>query len=300
MITFGRAAGAMGVALAAAASTATPAQAVRVVGVSCSTPALAAAITAANAAPALLRLSPRCTYLLTAALPAITGNVALVGGPSTTLKRDPAVNIRLLDVAAGGTLRVEGITLLNGRLTSDNGGGIRNAGMLILRFTTLSGNTTIDTSHAGLDGAALYNTGRAVIVNSDFTANFALTLTGINNGDGGGIYNSGRLTVYGSRFTANTAVGDGGAINTAIGGVTRVIQTTLKGNSASGFGGGVANSGTTSLDRVLVRLNQTIINNDPGGGIFNAAGTVTLRHSIVVQNSPSNCTPLGSVPGCTD
>ncbi len=77
----------------------------------------------------------------------------------------------------------------------------------------------IDTSHAGLDGAALYNTGRAVIVNSDFTVNFALTLTGINNGDG--------------------------------------VE------------------------------------------IFNAAGTVTLRHSIVVQNSPSNCTPLGSVPGCT-
>lgn len=271
----------------------------RVIRIPCSTAALAAGITSANTTPAILRLSPRCTYSITTALPAITGRVTLLGGGSTSPKRDPAVNLRILDVSATGSLTVQGIFILDGNLTNGTGAGIRNAGTLVLNFTTLANNTTVDTGGAGLDGGALFNTGRAVIVRSVFVANHAITFTGNFNGDGGAVYNDGSLTVIQSRFTGNSANGQGGALITAAGRLTRISQSTFNGNSAVSSGGAIANNGTTTLNRTLVDLNQVIITNSPGGGIFNGAGTVTLRRSIVRQNSPDNCAPAGSVPGCT-
>jgi hypothetical protein len=78
----------------------------------------------------------------TSALPQITGDIALLRGPSTTIRRDLAAptTFRILDVAAGATLRVRGIAIQNGSETT--GGGILNAGTVILDFVTLNGNTT--------------------------------------------------------------------------------------------------------------------------------------------------------------
>jgi hypothetical protein len=36
-----------------------------------------------------------------------------------------------------------------------------------------------------------------------------------------------------------------------------------------------------------------------GGGIFNNGGTVTLAKTPVTGNTPDNCEPPGTVPGCT-
>src|ERR1700749_1762570 len=67
----------------------TPAQAAakKIIVVPCSSPALAAAITAANTVPTTIRLAANCTYDITTpavagdtALPPITGNVTILGG----------------------------------------------------------------------------------------------------------------------------------------------------------------------------------------------------------------------------
>jgi hypothetical protein len=62
------------------------------------------------------------------------------------------------------------------------------------------------------------------------------------------------------------------------------------------------NGGTTSAPgtviRTVVRFNQALGTATAGGGIRNVAGTVSLRRSIVGANSPDNCSPLNSVPGC--
>jgi hypothetical protein len=164
------------------------------VPVPCSSLALANAITAANAAPAVLRLASHCTYNLTTALPQITGNVTLAGGPNTTINRDPATNnIRILDVAAAGTLGVRGIFILNGGLTSGDGPGIRNAGTLRLNFTTVSGNFATTGN-----GGGVANTGRASIANSVIAANLILigNGAGINNGDDMTITTSGSCSAW--------------------------------------------------------------------------------------------------------
>lgn len=261
----------------------------RVVKVPCSAAALAASITAANTVPAVLRLNANCTYSVTTpataatGLPTVTGNVTLVGGPGTTIRRAPgAALFRVLDVAAGGTLRVTGIAITNGN-TAGLGGGIQNAGTLALRHVTLSGN------NAGNGGGVSNAAGAtATISRSLLNAN---TTTGVG---GGGLINSGTLTAFGSVFSANTAPINGGAVNTQSAGNTRLIQTTVDHNTSGGLGGGLSNLGTTSLDRTLVTSNR----GSGGGGIATGNTNVTLVRSIVRNNVPDNCNPLNTIPGC--
>ncbi|GAB2845170.1 hypothetical protein GCM10027176_56220 [Actinoallomurus bryophytorum] len=298
-----RTAGGIGAAVLAGAALTmaqAPAQAAakkQVVTVPCSSAALAAAITAANATPATLRLAANCTYDITTAataadaLPIITGNVRLIGGPSTTIRRNVAAGaVRLLEVATTGTLRIDGIFLLNGT-SATSGGAIMNAGSLTLNQVTLSGNTAA-TNGGGVDIAV---GGRALIFRTIVSANTALA------GSGGGVNNNGTLRFEQSRASANSAVSagtGGGGINTALAATSSVIQSTLDHNTTTGSGGGIRNLGTTLVDHTLIELNAATLS---GGGIFNLPpGTVTIFTSIIRNNTPTNCFPLNSIAGCTN
>src|SRR5262249_7792942 len=134
--------------------------------VPCDPGALISAIGTANGLPAAtLRLAPHCIYDITTpaiaadALPIITGNITLVGGPSTSIRRAAMAptGFRILEVAAGGTLHVAGIFILSGD-TTGFGGGIQNAGTLELDRTTLSGN------NAGNGGALANLAGARAVV----------------------------------------------------------------------------------------------------------------------------------------
>jgi hypothetical protein len=290
--------GAAGVAILAGGTLmmASPAQSsaagARVIRVPCSTAALAAAIVAANSpGGAVLRLARRCTYTITTpataatGLPTVTGDVALVGGPGTTIQRDPtAALFRVLDVSAGASLRVAGITILNGS-TAGLGGGIQNAGRLVLRQTTLSGNR-------GGNGGAVANSaaGRATISRSLLTAN---ATTGVG---GGGVINFGVLTVSDSALRFNTAPINGGSVNTQPGGTTQLIQSTISRNTSGGLGGGISNLGTTTLNRTLVEHNR----GSAGGGIATGNTNVLLSRSVVRNNQPDNCNPLNTIQGCVN
>ena len=286
------------VVAATPASAATP-QGSTAVRVSCDSTALANAVAAANVTPTVLRLAPFCTYNITAQLPQVTGNVTLVGGPSTVIRHDPATaaNFRLLDVAATGRLRIVGIFLRNGNPAGD-GGGIRNAGRLVLNFVTIGNNLAGLPLTAGGNGGALANLAgaHAVIGHTLITANEAVrTLAETTTGNGGGIYNAGSLRLFESRLVANSATstvgvagtGNGGGINTATGGTSLIIQSTIVENSATNNGGGVFNAGSTTIIRTLVLRNRAT----SGGGVF---GVVTLRRSIVRGNTPDNCVPANA------
>jgi predicted outer membrane repeat protein len=309
MGSFGRKASAIGAAIlgGTALMTAPPAAQAQVtkqiVNVPCSSPALASAITAANTTPAILRLAAFCTYNITTAsvpgvnaLPTVTGSMTLLGGPSTTIRRDPAAGAaRLLQVSTTGSLRVEGIFVLNGALGVGSGGGIQNAGSLHLVNVTLSGNSTTAGNGGGVENLS---TGRARIFRTIISGN---TAGGISSG--GGIDNAGQLTLDESRVSANNATsnlatGGGGGLSTQTGSTSTIVQSTFDHNTTAGNGGAIFNQGTTSLLRTLVELNTAAIS---GGGIFNLApGTVTLSVSIVRFNTPNNCFPLNTIAGCVN
>lgn len=295
----GRAAGFGAVVVTAAALTAAPSAALALptahkqINVPCSSPALINAVNTANAlgVPTTIRIAAHCIYSVvtpgaaTSALPIITGNITIVGGPSSTIRRDAAAatSFRILDVAVGGTLSVRGIFILSG--TSTTGGGIQNAGSLTLDRVTLSGNTatTIGGAVANLAGAT------AVINRTVINGNAATT-------NGGGVHNAGTLTVFESRLSGNNATVNGGGIHTETTGTTHLNQSTLDHNNAGTSGGGASNLGTKTIDHTLIELNHA---GTSGGGVFNG-GSATLTTSIVRNNTPNNCFPLNTIPGCVN
>jgi hypothetical protein len=258
--------------------------------VPCSVNALDTAIGHANThGGGTLQLAADCTYLITTpataadGLPLISTPITLVGAPHTVLSRNPsAAAFRILDVAAAGTLQLSNVTVRNGH-TASLGGGIQNAGTVILTQDTFTGNS------AG-NGGALANNANATanVSGSTFTGN---TTTAVG---GGGIINFGQLTVTGSTFTGNTAPTNGGALNTQPAGNSRLISSAFRHNTSGGLGGAMSNLGTTTLIGTVVRQNQ----GSAGGGIASGNTHVTLRNSTVVDNQPDNCSPAGGIAGC--
>jgi hypothetical protein len=288
---------ASGVALAAGMLTVLPAPSAlaskaQVVRVPCSASALSDAITTANGGGAtLLRLAPNCPYEITTpatpetGLPTITGNIIMLGGPRTTISRAAAAtDFRILSVDAGASLRLQSVTIQNGS-TTGTGGGIQNAGTLRLAGVTLTGNT------AGNGGAIANVAGAtATIVASRLTEN---TTTSVG---GGGIINLGTLTTVQSVISRNTAPVNGGGVNTQPNGNTRLVASVVERNTSGSLGGGISNLGTTLVDRSVVRLNQ----GSAGGGIATGNSNVTLRSSVVRNNTPDNCSPQNTIPGCVN
>jgi hypothetical protein len=280
-------------------------KAVQIGYVPCSSAMLFMAIGMANAGtgPGTLRLARNCPYNIPSQLPPIIGNVTLLGGPSTTIQHDPSItgNFRILDVASTGRLRVQGIFIRFGNPSGANGGGIQNAGSLVLNFVTLSENIA-GTAAVGGNGGGLANlTGaRALVAHTVIKSNNSTVATPAlaNTGNGGGIFNQGSLTLFESRLDANNATGatsvpttgNGGGINTQPGGTSRIIQSTIAENTATNNGGGIFNAGITSLYRTLVVRNRAAT----GGGV---SGTVTIRRSIIRGNTPTDCVPTN--PACS-
>src|SRR4029450_5628933 len=164
---------------------------------------LRAAIQEANALAGadeiiLPSLPPPNSYLLTIATElGGPGNLTITGGgASTTIidgNKSVRPNGRVLVIASGITVNINGVTIRNGG-TGVNGGGIFNAGTLTLTNSTVSGNT------AGDDGGGIRNVlgGTLTLTNS--------TVSGNDAGDeGGGIRNFGTTNVFSSTIANNRA-----------------------------------------------------------------------------------------------
>jgi len=283
------AAAALAMPAAAQASAALPGPPV----VPCSSSALVTAIRQANSARfATLVLSRGCNYVLTTAaapndgLPAVTGNIVILGSGGTTISRSPSAgNFRIFDVEGGGRLVLANLTVANGNSGNEVGGGIiDDDSTVVLRNVRLTGNTA--PSGGGL---AILNGGHATISFSELDGNNATGFVG-----GAIDSSSGDLFVDHSRITGNTANLSGGGVATSDPGTTRITSTVVAHNTAGRVGGGIANGATMVLRGDRVVFNRA---GSGGGGIFNG-GTIVLRFTLVAFNSPDNCSPQGTIQGC--
>jgi predicted outer membrane repeat protein len=294
MRSFTRLSGGMAaVALTGAALTAmapAPAMAAgRTIRVPCSANALAAAITRANGlGGAVLSLPDGCTYDISTpatasdGLPVITGAVTMTGGPTTAITRASATAFRLLEVAAGGTLIMNSVSVTRGS-TTGVGGAVLTAGTLVIDEGTFARNTAANGGAVSISAG-----GTARITDALFTGNTATSV------GGGAIINFGSLTLDGSIVTGNTAPINGGGLNTQPGATSRISQSTFTRNTSGSLGGAISNLGTTSLAGSTVRLNK----GSGGGGIATGNTNVTLRGSTVANNTPDNCSPVNTIRGC--
>ena len=119
-----------------------------------------------------------------------------------------------------------------------------------------------------------------------------------SSGAGGGILVSvGALTLANSTIAGNLADGFGGGIETRPNAVSNLTNDTISGNRSQHDGGGVDNTGgTTSLLNVTVTGNVADAggNFPGGGGVGNFGGTTTMHNTLVAGNSERR----GQTPDC--
>jgi ribosome biogenesis protein Tsr3 len=229
-------------------------------------------------------LSTGCVYTLASAnntteggtgLPVITGNVT-VQGAGATIARSTASGVpafRIFDVADGGSLTLNSLTLSNGLANNgqQGGGAIFSHGTLAVTAGTFTNNSS--PADTGTSGGAIDSTGTLSVNTSTFSGNSAQ--------EGGGIMNQSSATVTNSTFTSNTATdfGGGALVNTA--GTATLAGDTFVANTGPG-GGALDNDATLNV------TDSTFTNNTAGtngGGAVVNFGTTTLKQSTFSGNT---------------
>jgi hypothetical protein len=199
-------------------------------------------------------LAPKTTFTLTNSTDGVNGlpviaandNLTIVGNCDTIQRKSGSPAFRIFAVASGASLALANLTVQNGFLPGDAGGGILNSGTLSVSGCTLSGNSA---------------------------------------GEGGGIFNFGTATVQSSTLSGNSASVNGGGIANYPGGSMTITGCTVSRNSAgrTGLGGGIFNAGFMSIISCTVSRNAAA---DGGGIYANPQGTrLDISNSVVCDNS---------------
>jgi hypothetical protein len=185
--------------------------------------------------------------------------------------------VRVFDVGASVTTTISDLTISDG-WTSDSGAG-------------------------DAQGGGLFNGGGTVVLSGTVVSDnravgdFAISGPGLG-GDGGGIAQlSGHLTLTGDTINGNQAVGGSGLRVEALpgysggpglggglyvgGGSVIILNSTFAGNAASGGAGGAGNSTYAGQE---AGLDGGSGGAGSGGGLFVAAGTLTLVNSTLAGN----------------
>jgi CSLREA domain-containing protein len=209
----------------------------------------------------------------------LTSDINIHGAGAATTTIDASQKDRVLEVFPGKTVTIEGVTITGGitqtgttlmvmqfptgppGLPGQNGGGISNAGTLVLTASAVKDNLTGDGGPGGpADGSA------------NMTA--AATTGGLGGpgGSGGGIFSSGNLTLVRTTVTGNRT-GEGGPGGIAIGGnPTAAGAQGGPGTGGAGGRGGVGGALHCTGGKLTIS-DSTISGNTSGRGGKGGKGT---------------------------
>ena len=201
----------------------------------------------------------------------ITKNLQIRGAGVASLALDGQGRHRVLQVESGVTVEISDLTIQNGMVIGDNGGGVVNLGTLTLTKVNVTGNTA--RPNATNEG-----------------------------GWGGGILNRYRLTLANSMISDNRAAMGAGLVNSAgslppsAATTTKLTNVMLTGNSASttlptASAGGIWNDGTLIYGAGTISDNSSWF----ASALFNA-GTATLANVDFLSNRAGGST-TGSSTG---
>jgi hypothetical protein len=249
--------------------------------------ALIADINAANAAGGsnTITLAANTTFDLTVVnnttngangLPVIAANdnLTISGQGGDIIQRDPAAPaFRLFDVASGGTLTLNSLTLqygvASGSGSSAEGGAIDNQGSLVLNGVTVQNNSAVGSNGSGKKtgqdaaGGGIWSSGSLTLANG--------TVIQSNQADGG---NGAQF----SQGTGGNAWGGGVYINSG----TANVSADLNNNSARAGMGGYNYYGTLSGTYPLPGGSG---GSACGGGLAVTGGSLTLTSAVLENNS---------------
>jgi hypothetical protein len=239
----------------------------------------------------------------------ITQDTTLVGAGAGSTIIDGGGLDRVVHIAAGTTVTLQGLTIQNGAITGQSGlgAGLQNDGTLTLMDAVVADNGGMDATESG---NAIYSQGALTLTRvvvhdnigladgsvylSNSTATIiASSLYGNSTpGSGGGILCDGcALTLVDTGIDNNKAVslsgtGSGGGVYVTNAGSALINRSALTNNSAD-FGGGLNNNGST-----VAVLNSTISGNDAtgdGGGICDCtANSGTHLYNVTIANNQAD------------
>jgi hypothetical protein len=240
---------------------------------------LRATIAAASSGDTIEFASSIHNITLTSDELAISMNLTIEGSGSGRLTISGNDANRVFEISNKATVTIEDLTVANGAVAGENGGGILvdPGASLALTDATVSGNS------AYADSTGYY-------------------------GSGGGVENDGSLTVTASTFTNNLCSGGdntdpttegsaGGAIDSQ-GPALTVTTSTFKGNQAVGpsSGNGEGNGGAINNSSTATITYSTFSGNHALGRTANG-GAISAGESELVATPPlaiSNCTFTGN------
>ena len=227
-------------------------------------------------------------------------NLTIAGPGADDLTISGNDSSRVFSISHSANVSINHITIANGRVTNNQGGGIINAGQLTIADCVLKGNTVAGSSGsiARIGGAianAATNAGPARL-----TVQRCLIEDNSSSGDGGGIGNftlastTAELTVRDSTFTGNHATWGGAIAQYAqFGGSSlgQISNSTISNNASTNDGAGIDSdvlSGSGSNQLTLI--NTTILGNSSsrsGGGVSSVLpGSIfRYRNTIVAGNT---------------
>ena len=207
-------------------------------------------------------------------------------GPQETILQAHEVygeaNTRVLSVAAGTNVVIEGITIRHGNPTECPmyGGGIFNEGNLTLINCIVEDN--IGSAGGGIMSRGVLDIRRSIIRRNKTTA---LGGAGKCGGNGGGLmFTKGNVLIEKSSIYENVSwEGRGGGMYVSCEAVVEIKNSTVSRNSTGGSGGGIFLRGKVSLENVTVAENVATTN---GGGVY-TRGDLSMKNSILSGNLAS-------------
>ncbi len=198
-------------------------------------------------------------------------------------------NSRVFDITAGtASVTIAGLTLTKGQAGYGYGGGIYNAGTLIINNCALAGNNCY--GGIGDGGGAIFNGGGLTINNSTLSGN-QVQIGGVgSDAYGGAIYSYGRLSINSSTISGNGVFGG----SSSVGGTTPNGTSPGTGAGAGQGGGLYVAGGAVTIDHSTIADNGAYggpsdfgrWGSGAGGGIYNAAGADALQmHDTIVSDN---------------
>ena len=187
-----------------------------------------------------------------------------------------------------GQLTISGLTLRDGAVNTGVGGGILNAGTLVVRNVTFRANQA-------QNGAAIYNSPGAQLQvdSSTFDSNATQYVDTGTAANGAGIYNAAPgsvATITGSTFNSNITHDHGSALyNEATMTVTNSTMTLGQARDSAVY----SKNGTLSLNNATITQN---VGKQTANGLIRAGGIVNISNTLIAQNR-SISTPLSDCNG---
>lgn len=188
--------------------------------------------------------------------------------------------------APGGLIvRLSDISIRNGDAsgaTGSNGGGVLMQGGSRLELH----NFDIQDCAATLDGGGLWSDRDVTVVLS------ALSMRNNDAGDdGGGMYMSGPATFTGGIYAEDNVAGNRGGGARIAGGATAILSDVVVQFNEATQGGGIANSGITTIDFLIAALNKATGGGNGGAFANQNSGSLTLSSTIfsyIADNQADN------------